>query len=50
MYTGTLINNLMKTAERVANQAEQQVKEELHQIFTMQIPTNEGDHAYQGAA
>jgi hypothetical protein len=50
MYTGTLINNLMKTAERVANQAEQQINEELHDIFTMQIPTNQGDQVYQGAA
>ena len=50
MYTGTLINNLMKTAERVASQAEQQVKEELHEIFTMQTQNNEGDHVYQGAA
>ena len=50
MYTGTLINNLMKTAERVASQAEQQIKEELQEIFTMQVPTNEGDHVYEGAA
>ena len=50
MYTGTLINNLMKTAERVASQAEQQIKEELQEIFTMQIPNNEGDHVYEGAA
>jgi hypothetical protein len=50
MYTGTLINDLMLTAERVANLAEQQVKEELHEIFSMQIPINEGDQVYQGAA
>jgi hypothetical protein len=50
MYTGTMIHDLMKTAERVANQAEQQIKEELHQIFTMQIPINEDDPVYQGAA
>ena len=50
MYTGTLINDLMKTAERVANQAEQQIKEELHEIFRMQVPANEGDQVYQGAA
>lgn len=50
MYTGTMIHDLMKTAERVANQAEQQIKEELHQIFTMQIPINEDDQVYQGAA
>ena len=50
MYTGTLINDLMSTAARVANLTEQQIKEELHEIFTMQIPFNEGDPAYQGAA
>ena len=50
MYTGTLINNLMKTAERVANQAEQHIQEELHDIFAMQIRTNEGNQVYQGAA
>ena len=50
MYTGTLISDLMSTAERVANLAEQQINEELHEIFTMQIPTNEGHPVYQGAA
>ena len=50
MYRGTLINDLMNTAERVANQAEQQITEEPHEIFTMQIPINQGDKVYQGAA
>jgi hypothetical protein len=50
MYTGTLINDLMKTAERVANVAEQQMNEELHEIFTMQIPLTQNDSVYQGAA
>ena len=50
MYTGTLINDLMNAAERVTNLAEQQIQEELHDIFTMQIPMNEGDQVYQGAA
>lgn len=50
MYTGTLISDLMSTAERVANLAEQQINEELHEIFTMRIPTNEGHQVYQGAA
>jgi hypothetical protein len=50
MYTGTLITDLMKAAERVTNSAEEQMKEELHEIFTMQIPMNEGDQVYQGAA
>jgi len=51
MYTGTLINDLMATVERVGAQAEQQrMDEELHEIFTMQIPVAEGDRAYMGAA
>ena len=50
MYTGTLINDLMKTAEQVTNLAEQQIKEELLEIFTMQISMNEGNQVYQGAA
>lgn len=50
MYTGTLINELMNTAERVRTRADQNLKEELHEIFTMQIAFNEGDPAYQGAA
>ena len=50
MYTGTMIADLMNTAERVTNSAEQQVKEELHEIFTMQVPVTESDPAYQGAA
>jgi hypothetical protein len=40
----------MKTAERVANQAKQQINEDLREIFTMQIPINEDDQVYQGAA
>jgi hypothetical protein len=50
MYTGTVIHDLMKTAERVANQAAQQIQGELHGIFTMQIPINQDDQVYQGAA
>jgi len=49
MYTGTLINDLIRTAEQVGNVAEQQVKEELHEIFAMQIPMTD-DTVYQGAA
>jgi len=49
MYTGTLITDLMKAAERVTNTAELQMQEELHEIFTMQIPL-EGGQVYQGAA
>lgn len=50
MYTGTLIADLMKTAERITHSTDQQIKEELHEIFTMQIPVNNGDQVYQGAA
>ena len=50
MYTGTLISDLMKTVERVSNLAEQQINEELHEIFTMQVPIEDGNRGYQGAA
>jgi hypothetical protein len=50
MYTGTLISDLMKTVERVSNLAEQQINEELHEIFTMQVPFEDGNRVYQGAA
>jgi len=50
MYTGTLISDLMKTAARVSNSAERQIKEELHEIFTMQVPIEDGNRVYQGAA
>jgi hypothetical protein len=50
MYTGTLIADLMNMAERVTNSAEQKMQEELHEIFTMQIPVGDGDQVYQGAA
>ena len=51
MYTGTLINDLMATAERVGLMLEEKtVTEELHEIFTMQIPVTEGHRAFMGAA
>ena len=50
MYTGTLISDLMKTVEQVSNSAEQHIKEELHEIFTMQVPIADGNRVYQGAA
>lgn len=51
MYTGTLINDLMTVVERAGERAEQQrMQQELHEIFTMQIPIVEGDRAYMGAA
>ncbi len=51
MYTGTLINDLMALVCRVEEQARQRrMTEELHEIFTMQIPVADGEQAYQGAA
>lgn len=51
MYTGTLIRDLVMTAERVGMMADQErMTEELHEIFTMQIPIADGQQAYQGAA
>jgi len=50
MYTGKLIQDLMMTAERVVMMADhQRITEELHEIFTMQIPVTD-EQAYQGAA
>jgi hypothetical protein len=50
MYTGTLIRDLMMTAERVVMLADQQrMTDELHEIFTMQIPITD-ERAFQGAA
>jgi len=51
MYTGTLIRDLMMAAERVELLANQErMTKELHEIFTMQIPTSDGDQVYMGAA
>jgi len=50
MYTGTLISDLMATVDRVGQQVEQQLAEELHEIFTMQIPTTDSEQAFMGAA
>ena len=51
MYTGTLISDLMKTVDRVGEMlAQQHMEQELHEIFTMQIPAADGDRAYMGAA
>jgi len=51
MYTGTLINDLMRAVERAEQKVEQQrVAEELHAIFAMQIPVAEPDQVFQGAA
>ena len=51
MYTGTLISDLMLTVDRVHQKLQQQrVNEELHEIFTMQIPVVDNETAYMGAA
>ena len=51
MYTGTLIESLMKTVERVEKKLDQQrFDAELHEIFTMQVPVAQGDQAFMGAA
>ena len=51
MYTGTLIESLMKTVERVEKKLDQQrFDAELHEIFTMQIAVNEGNDILMGAA
>ncbi len=53
MYTGTLISGLMAVAERVGHEAERQqhaCEQELHEIFSMQIPMVEGEQIFLGAA
>jgi hypothetical protein len=53
MYTGTMISDLMATVERVGQRAQQQraaEQEELHTIFSMQIPVTDGDQIFMGAA
>ncbi|MGC1450824.1 MAG: hypothetical protein WA830_12370 [Candidatus Sulfotelmatobacter sp.] len=51
MYTGTLINDLMRAVERAEQTAQKQrMAEELHAIFAMQIPVAERDQVFQGAA
>ena len=51
MYTGTLIGDLMATVDRVDQKLQQQrISEELHEIFTMQIPVVDSETAYMGAA
>jgi len=52
MYTGTLISDLMATVERAEQRAEQQrvvFEQELHAIYSMQIPVHE-ERVYLGAA
>ncbi len=51
MYTGTLINDLMRTADRVGQVAdERKVEAELHEIFTMQIAMTGSEKIFKGAA
>lgn len=51
MYTGTLINDLMAAAERTQQKLQQErMEQELHEIFTMQIPVVVNETAYMGAA
>jgi hypothetical protein len=57
MYTGTLIRDLTKLVDRAKFRAELRAEmqrnaeeQELHEIFTMQIPMMDGDRVYMGAA
>ena len=52
MHTGTMISDLMATVERVEQKAATAgtIAEELHAIFSMQIPVAEGDQVFMGAA
>jgi hypothetical protein len=53
MYTGTLISDLMATVELVGQRLQQQHtadQQELHAIFSMQIPITEGEQVFLGAA
>jgi hypothetical protein len=51
MHTGTLISDLMKLVDRAeANVEQRRITEELHEIFTMQIPVTQAERAYMGAA
>ena len=59
MYTGRLISELMATVERAESRAklqarqsveQERIDEELHAIFSMQIPVTEGGQVFMGAA
>jgi len=49
MYTDTLIADLLRTVDHITHPAEQQSAEELHEIFTLQIPV-ENEQTFMGAA
>jgi hypothetical protein len=53
IHTGTTITDLMAAVERVGQKTRQQraaEQEELHAIFSMQIPVEDGDQMFMGAA
>ena len=57
MYTGTLIRDLTVLVDRAKFRAELRAElkhsaeaQELHEIFTMQIPIMDSDRVYMGAA
>lgn len=57
MYTGTAIRDLMTMVQRVERRVEQKMElqqlaeqQELHAIFSMQIPITDSDRVYMGAA
>jgi hypothetical protein len=59
MYTGRLISELMATVERAESRArlqarqsaeQQGIDEELHAIFSMQIPMTQDGQVFMGAA
>jgi len=49
MYTGTLIADLIASVDQITKQQDRQLTEELHEIFTMQIPV-ENEQTFMGAA
>jgi hypothetical protein len=51
-HTGTMISDLIATVERVGQRVQQHAaeREELHAIFSMQIPVSDGDQVFMGAA
>lgn len=51
MYTGTLISELVAVVEHAEQSVEERrVAEELHEIFTMQVPVETHDRIVMGAA
>ena len=50
MYSGTLIADLIATVDHITHRAEQQLAEELHEIFTLQIPVPQNEQTFMGAA